>query len=61
MEVQTDRPQALPDSPERLLMKQRREALVLELRAVERYLGIEPTERALCPNCRKVWNQKKAG
>lgn len=29
----------------------RREALVLELRLVEKQLGIKPTVRALCPRC----------
>lgn len=47
-------------SPMDVLMRQRREALVLELRAVEEFLGMKPSVRAVCPNCGREWN-KKAG
>ncbi len=35
----------------------RREVLLLELRKIERQLGIKPTVRALCPSCLKERNK----
>lgn len=42
--------------PERLLLLRQRDALLMQARAIEDYLGIKPRERVMCPACGKERN-----
>lgn len=48
------------ETPERVLARERRRALMQELVALDNYLGLEPKVVALCPDCKKRWNAKRA-
>lgn len=38
--------------------RKKRDAAIAMARASEEYLGLEPKEQALCPNCQRVWNKR---
>lgn len=51
----TDTKQETPSLADYLTSK--RESLLLEVRAIEKQLGIKPTVRALCPSCGRERNK----
>lgn len=42
-------------------LRARRDALLQEVRAIEKVLDIEPKEVAVCPSCQKRWNRPTGG
>lgn len=45
------------ETPERTLMRIRYDALMLELSALRRYLGIDDRQRVMCPQCLRERNK----